>query len=58
MSYTFDGVKAEVEYRRSQLLTSAGTPRRVWRLRRHDASQVTRELVRDGTSSHAYDLAA
>lgn len=58
MSYTFDGVKAEVEYRRSQLLTSAGTSRRFWRLRRRDASQVTRELVRDGTSSRAYDLAA
>lgn len=58
MSYTFDGVKAEVEYRRSQLLTSASTSRRVWRLRRRDASQVTRELVRDGTNSRAYDLAA
>ena len=58
MSYTFDGVKAEVEYRRSQLLATAGTSRRVRRSHRRDASLATREQVRDGTSSRAYDLAA
>lgn len=60
MSYTYDGVRAEVEYRRGQLLAGArgvrASRRSRRRLTRLDAS--TREQVRDGTDARGYDLAA
>ena len=65
MSYTYDGVLAEVEYRRDQLMTTAlPTPRggRLFRWHRagsgQGASPATREQVRDGTAARGYDLAA
>ena len=64
MSYTYEGIQAEVDYRRGELLSGArsarlGRPGRRLRRRaggRHSAD--TRKLVRDGTGSRGYDLAA
>jgi hypothetical protein len=67
MSYTYDGVRAEVEYRRGQMLAGADESRLVRRLRRSGRvgrhrstgpSSVRWEQVRDGTGPRNYDLAA
>jgi hypothetical protein len=59
MSYTFNGIEAEVAYRRSQLLADAKHSRKSVRLgRRAPGNTSTREQVRDGTPAHSYDLAA
>jgi hypothetical protein len=62
MSYTYDGVRAEVEYRRTTMLAGAEQSRLVRRLRRAGTAltkvSATRQQVRDGTDPNGYDLAA
>jgi hypothetical protein len=60
MSYTFDGIKAEVEYRRGRLLGVASSARIARRLRRRHWSgpEYGDQEAGDGTEWGGYDLAA
>lgn len=61
MSFTFEGMQAELTYRRDQMLVAADRSRLARLLRRRPADEAGGrrwEQVRDGTDSRGYDLAA